>query len=825
MSNDYLMLKNYLTVAFRSLWRNKIHTSINVVGLSLGIACCILIVLFVKDEWTFDTFHTKANRIYRVWAREDWGINQVFFYTTTPFPMGPALKENFPEVESHVRINQFNSQIKVGNDQFSQGVAFGGEDFLDVFDFKLLAGDRNALHSANSVVLTEQLAINYFGKSDPINETIQIQFGEVFEDFVVKAVVEKIPTNSSIRFAVMISDINYPKLYNQQLLTSAWFNITPETYILLREGVDVKELEKKFPSVFKTILGEEDFKNSKYTLGLQPLTSIHLGTDFPAGGAAVSNPKYATILAAVASLILFVACINFVTLSIGRSLKRAKEVGIRKVVGAERRQLIIQFIGEAVIVSVVSLIFGLFLAVLNLPLFNTLSGKHLIFPVDGFMALVILSLVAVIGIISGSYPAFVLSAFKPISILKGTITGGNSRLGIRKMLVGVQLVLSIFLISSTLLMRKQLSLLQNKNLGFEKEQLATLQLNVPRVPGQSKLAQRIKIGFEKAEQFKPELAKFSGVAAVCASSHDFGDGSWTNIGYTDDTGVYRSFNANVIDDDYIPVMKMELKAGRNFSSENPSDMSRSVIVNEAFVKEYGWSDPIGKQIPGKGFTEHEIIGVVKDFNYTALYTKVEPLVMVMDPVIVLSGSENINFDNSPIPKLVVRLSPGNMAATIDQVKTVWGKLTGGEEFVFSFVDERLAAQYRNDQNLGKIISIATMLAIVIGSLGLYGLASLAMQNRTKEISIRKVLGATEQSLLMLLSKEYVYLVVISLVLSVPITWYLMSHWLQTFEYRVDIGFESFLIAGGISLLIALFTISYQTIKTASAQPAETLKYE
>jgi len=398
-------------------------------------------------------------------------------------------------------------------------------------------------------------------------------------------------------------------------------------------------------------------------------------------------------------------------------------------------------------------------------------------------------------------------------------------LGLRKILVGVQLVLSIFLISSTLLMRKQLSLLQNKNLGFNKEQLAVLQLNVPRVPGKNRLSQRVQAGFEKAEQFKPELSRFPGIAAICASSHDFGDGSWTNIGYTDDNGVYRNFNSNSIDDDYIPVMKMELVAGRNFSSENPSDMNRSIIVNEAFVKEYGWSDAIGKRIPGKGFSDHEIIGVVKDFNYSALYTKVEPLVMVMDPAIVLSGSENINFENSPIPKLLVRLSPGNMSATIDKIKVVWEKLTGGEEFVFNFVDERLAAQYRNDQNLGKIISIATLLAIVIGSLGLYGLASLAMQNRTKEISIRKVLGATEQSLLVLLSKEYILLVGISLILSVPVTWYLMNQWLQSFEYKVEIGFESFLVAGGISLLVALFTISYQTIKTASAQPAETLKYE
>lgn len=820
------MFKNYLKIAFRSLWRNKVHSSINIIGLSLGIACCVLIVLFVKDEWTFDRFHSKADRIYRVWGKEDWGINQVFFYTNTPFPMGPTLKDNFPEVESQVRITWINSQVKSGDNIFSAGVAVAGEDFFDVFDFKILAGDKQALHSQNSVVLNENIAKNYFGDADPINKVVQIQLGDKFEDFVVKAVTEAIPTNSSIRYGVLISDLNYPKLYNERVLTSGWFNINPVTYVLLREGVQHKVLEQKFPALFKTVLGEEDFTKSKYKAGLQPLTSIHLDTNFPASGSVpVGNPKYTMILAAIAALILFVACINFVTLSIGRSLKRAKEVGIRKVVGAERKQLVMQFLGEAVIVSLISLAVGLLLAVLNLPLFNELSGKELVFPVDGFMAIVVLSLVAVIGIISGSYPAFVLSGFKPISILKGASLPGSSRLGLRKALVSVQLILSIFLISSTLLMRKQLWLLQNKNLGFNKEQLAVLQLNVPRTPQSSRLPERVKVGFEKAEQFKTELSQYPDILAVCASSHDFGDGSWTNIGYTDDDGVYRSFNMNIVDDEYIPLMKMELVAGRNFAASNPSDSKRGVIVNEAFVKEYGWKNALGKRIPGKNFSDHEVVGVVKDFNYTTLYTKVEPLIMVMDPSIVLPGTENINFENNPIPKVFVRIRAGSIASAVDQLKTSWDKLTGGEEFVLTFVDQALAAQYRSDQNLGKIVTIATLLAIVIGSLGLYGLASLTMQTRTKEISIRKVMGATEQSLLVLLSKDYIYLVVISLILSVPITWYLMNHWLQSFEYRVDIGWESFFIAGGISLLIAIFTIGYQTIKTASAQPAETLKYE
>ena len=818
------MFQNYLTIALRSLGRSKAHTMINVMGLGLGIAVCILIVLFVRDEWTFDLFHSKANRIYRVYAREDWGENQQFFNTVTPFPMVPALKDNFSEVEVQARLSTFhlNSIVKVGENQFNESVAIGGQDFFKVFDFVVVAGEiKGAMGGQNNIILTQSAARKYFGDSDPLGKVISIQLGEKFEDFVVKVVLEDIPHNSSIQFRLLISDLNYPKLYDERRLSS-WFNITPETYILLREGVNSKDVEAKFPSVFRTILGEEEYNNSKYTPGLQPLSSIHLDTSYPVGIAPVSNPKYAYILAAIAILILLVACINFVTLSVGRSIKRAKEVGIRKVVGAERIQLVVQFIGEAVIVTLTALVVGLILSMIGLPLFNDLAGKNLELVPDRFTITIAFALVIIIGLIAGCYPAFVLSNFRPIAILKGNIQAGSSKQGLRKALVGIQIVLSIFLISSTLVMRQQLEFLQTKNLGFNREQLAVVQLNVPRT---GRLSERIKTGFEKVEQFKIELSKLPGITAACGSSHDFGNGDWSNAGYTDNKGTYRNFNINIVDDDYIPALKMELAAGRNFSDENTSDARRAIIVNEAFAKEYGWTDPLGKKIPGKNFVDHEIIGVIKDFNYASLYTKVTPLVMAMDATIPLSGIENINVDNSPIPKLLIRLRPGNMPATIEQIKSTWDSLTGDQEFTFTFVDQALAAQYRNDQNLGKIVTIATLIAMLIGSLGLYALASLAMQNRTKEISIRKVMGATEQSLLVLLSKDYVYLIGISLLLSVPITWYLMSQWLQSFEYRVTVGWQVFALAGGLSLAIALLTISYQAIKTSWTHPAETLKYE
>ncbi|HCZ36105.1 MAG TPA: macrolide ABC transporter permease [Cytophagales bacterium] len=813
------MFQNYLKIAFRALWRSKIHSSINVLGLSLGIACCVLIALFVKDELTFDTFHTKANRIYRVFVKEDWGENQQFFNTTTPMPMGPALKDNLPEVESFVRFVAINTMVKVGEKQFSEGVMLADRALFSVFDFDLVEGEREVvLQDQHNIVITQNMADKYFGSVNPVGQSLSIQLGENFEEFTVTGVVS-IPTNSGIRFNMVIPDHNYTKIFSEQNLNSGWFNIYPSTYVLLREGSMATEVVSKFPDLFRRLLGEEDFKQSKYAPGLQPLTSIHLDTSYPVGDAPVSDAKYSYILGAIAILILVVACINFVTLSVGRSLKRAREVGIRKVVGAERRQLVAQFIGEAILITTIALVVGILLSVLGLPLFNQLSGKQLIFSWNGFLVIVVASLLLIIGLMAGSYPAFVLSAFKPIAVLKG-LQMGSTKQRVRQVLVGVQLVLSIFLVSSTLIMQQQLDFLQNKNLGFNKEQLAVIQLNVPRV---GRLGERVNKGFEMAEQFKTELGKIPGVLAVCASSHDFGDGSWTAVGFTDDQGTYRNFNMNAVDDDYIPVMKMELVAGRNFT-DAPADR-KGVIVNEAFAKEYGWTDVSGKRIPGKGFGDHEVIGIVKDFNYTSLYTSVPPLVLVQNPAIILAGSENINFENNPMPKLFVRLAPANMQATLDQVKTGWDKLTGAEEFDFTFVDQALNTQYQSDQNLGKIVSLATLLAVIIGSLGLYALASLAMQNRTKEISIRKVMGATEQSLLVLLSRDYVMMIFVSLALSVPITWYLMTNWLQNFQYRIEVGWQVFALAGGISLLVALLTISYQALKTAWTRPAETLKYE
>ncbi|MEJ0030846.1 MAG: ABC transporter permease [Bacteroidota bacterium] len=816
------MLRSYIKIAFRALTRSKAHSAINIVGLSLGIAVCILITLFVRDEWTFDKFHSKAERIYRVYAREDWGENQQFASANVPFPMGPALKDNLPEVEYQVRLNKVGTQVKVGDNIYTETLDVAGKDFFKVFDFKLLKGDREtALEKQDNVLLTEETALKYFGEADPVGKTISIQLNEKFEEFNVAGVIENIRSNSSISFSLLASDLNFTRMFSERTLTEAWFNISPETYVLLHEGTDPKVLEGKFPALFRTLLGEDQYKQSKYAPGLQLITDIHLDKDAPGGYAPVSDPKYSLILGAIALLILFVACINFVTLSIGRSLKRAKEVGIRKVVGAVRTQLITQFIGEATIIASISMLIGLTLAVLALPVFNELAAKQLLFPFNSFLAVVLGVLLLIIGLISGSYPAFVLSAFRPVAILKGVVQSGNKQT-LRKVLVGVQLVLSIFLITCTLVMRNQLGFLQEKNLGFNKEQLVVVPMNLPRGP---RLAELAKLGFEKTEQFKVALSGKPGIKEICAANHGFGSLAWMNIGYTDIKGVYRTTYVNAVDADYIPVMKMEMVQGRNFEEANTSDKRRSVIVNEAFVKELGWDIAVGKKIPGAKFEDHEIIGVVKDFNYMSLYNKVGPVILVMSPEPISAGIENINTNDRPTPKLIVRLNPGETAQGVEEIQKAWEKLAAGEEFKFTFVDDALQSQYASDLNLGKIVNVATALAILIGSLGLYGLASLAMQNRTKEITIRKVLGATQNSLLVLLSREYIVLIAICLLISVPLTIYMMQAWLSTFEYRVNIGWLVFMVSGGISLFIAMMTVGYQVLATASTQPAQSLKYE
>lgn len=813
------MLKNYLKITFRVLWKNKGQTLINISGLGVGIGCCLLIILFVNDELSFDSFHAKSNRIYRAWLKLDNGNSQVSLNTITPFPLGNALQENFQEVEATVRLIPIAPWLKVGDNKYTERVSFVGPNFFQVFDFSMPDDHRaNFSIEPKDAIITSSKALKYFGEEDPVNQNISIQIGQNFEDFRVKAVVANPPSNSSIQFDVLISDANLGKLYHQQRLDSDWITGFPETYVLLKEGANVSTLENKFPAFFKNVLSA-DFKG-KYKVGLQPLSDIHLNTDFPPSFAPIGDLTHSFILTGIAFLILFMACINFITLSIGMSLNRAKEVGLRKAIGAQRLQLMVQFIGEALLVTTLSLVLGFLVAIVSLPVFNELSGKRLFLQPDGVALLTGLFLLLIIGLLAGSYPAFVLSGLKPISVLKQKVQSTGKQ-ALRKTLVGLQMILSILLISSTLTMRQQLDYVQNKDIGFDKDRLVVIGLNVPKT---GNLIEVVNAGFDKATQFKTELSKYPNLE-VFSSSHVFGQGKWTNIGFTDEQGVYGNFNLNIVDERFITALKVDIVVGRNFSVENPRDAEGAIIVNEAFVKKYGWKNPIGMKIPGKKFVDHEIIGVVKDFNYSSLYDKIAPLVLSMNPIVPLSGHENITINSSPIPKLIIKLPLEKTAEALTEIKAAWYKLSDNEEFSFHYVDQRLDAQYRNDQNLSKIVKIASIIAIFIGGLGLYALAALAMQSRAKEISIRKVMGASEKYLMLLLAKGYMYLIGGCIIISAPITFYFMNQWLRSFEYRISPGWKVFGVTSALSILMGILVISYQTISIARTNPVDAVKTE
>ena len=814
------MLINYFKIAVRNILKTKAHSFINIFGLSLGIACSILIILFVKDELTFDKFHSKSDRIFRPWTESERPDGEMMVNTVTAFPMGPSLKDNFDEVENYTVINRFNEQIEYKDASFQETIMLVSSAFFEIFDFKVLEGSvYRVFDDQNNIVITREMADKYFGTENSVDKLLSITVGGEKREFVVKAVTANPSSNSSIQYQFLVSDLNAKYIYPERMLNS-WNMISGSTYISLKEGFSAETLEAKLPEMVDQLLAER-LGGRKFTIHLQPITDIHLNTNLPPGLVPISDPKYTYILMGIAILILAIACINFMTLSVGRSLTRAKEIGIRKVVGARRRELIKQFMSEALIISFLALLFGLLIAYLFLPIFNELSGKALVMQINLINVLSFTSLTLIVGIIAGFYPSIVMSGFQPVKILKGSLSVGKGKQRVRKYLVVSQFVLSIFLVTSTLFMKKQLNYIQNKNLGYNKDQVVTIPLNV----NARGIRDGIIKGFEKSLLFKNVLIGMSEVKDVGVSAHAFGGGNWIEIGYNEPGGSMKRFSFNIVDEDFITAMQMELVEGRNFSRDVQADRTRSVIVNQSFVEYFKLQDPVGKRIPSDGFIDHEIIGVVQDFNFESLHGTIKPLLIAINTNIGFSGAHQISIGSSATPKFFVRLQANQVGNGIKAVQSKWNEVYPGEPFNFDFIDDTLNAQYEQEQNLGKIVMAAATLAIVIGCMGLFGLAALSIAARTKEISIRKILGASENIIIYLLTRSYVIMIIISMLIAAPLTYYFMDNWLQQFEFRVSLNSGIFLLAGGITLIIALLTIGFQCIKVAVTNPVNSLRAE
>ncbi|MGD9328998.1 MAG: ABC transporter permease, partial [Cyclobacteriaceae bacterium] len=715
------MLRNYLKITLRNIFKYKVFSFINIFGLALAIACSIIVIFYVRNEVTFDQFHEKADRIYRpftkfkIGAREGTGVH-------TPFIMGKQLKDNYPEIESYSILTSFFNQVYKDENSFPEEVHIAGEDFFNIFSFSVLHGEtKNALNDASSIILTEEMAEKYFGKTDVINELLIIEVGGEEKNFTVKAVLKNIPSNSSLRFNFLISDIHTKDIFPAPMLTS-WNMITGETYVLLHENVDKTQLEPKFSSLVEQVMGD-DLNGGEFAIFLQPLTDIHLNTDMPEGNVPVSDPKYTIILAGISILILLLACINFVTLSLGRSFSRAKEIGIRKSTGANRKQIIFQFLGESILMSILALLIGLIMAYIILPWFNELADLNLRFSLDIGNILLIFGITILTGILAGIYPALIVSGFKPLDIIKSDLRLGKGNNTLGSVLVTGQFALTVFMIACTVIMKDQLSYLQNKNLGFDKDHVVVVPVRVGEAKG---LQDVVKRGMERAAIFDNALANKPGIISTGIASHTFEPGGWTHIGYQVDDEETNWFYYNTINPGFIPAMKMEIVQGRNFEWENQADMKRSIIVNEAFVMEYELENPIGDRIPHEPFIDHEIVGVVKDFHIASLHAKIEPLIMAMNVEIGFSGANNVSISSSEIPKLFVRLEGGKIQEGIELVRVEWEKTFPGEPFDYSFIEDNLKEQYEREQNLSKIVTSSSILAIIIGCLGLFGLSTLSL---------------------------------------------------------------------------------------------------
>ncbi|GAB3175344.1 ABC transporter permease [Telluribacter humicola] len=814
------MIKNYIKIAWRNLIRNRAFTAINIVGLALGLATCLLIGLFVINELSYDRYNEKADRIVRVVFKGTMNDEQMREANVMP-PVAQTLKADYPEVLEATRLRSGGTpRITYGDKTFKEDAfAYVDSNFFQVFTLPLIKGDaRTALVQPNTVVITSKVARKYFGDTDPMGKVLT--FKESQATYTVTGVINKVPANSHFHKDIFASMASLPESREPNWLVSSYF-----TYLVLPEGYDYRLLEAKLPKVVETHLGAAlekmtgmsmaDFQKQGNNLGLylQPLTDIHLYSDLvpqsemePGG-----DIRYVYLFGAVALFMLLLACINFMNLSTAGASKRAKEVGIRKVMGSEKSRLVGQFLVESILLTGLSLVLGLGVATLVLPFFNDLSGKELNLDLlqtpSTLVGLILFGLL--VGILAGSYPAFFLSSYKPISILKGGTTGrvaSRGSIGLRSSLVVFQFCISIILIIGTTVVFRQLRYIQDTKLGYDKEQVVVLEGTWALGQNEEVLRQQLvrdsRVINASRSGFLPAGSDRSGILTVFPQGNE---GKLTRLAYFG------------VDYQYVPTLGMKVVSGRNFSPSFPTD-SAGVIINEAAAKHFGWQDNAIGQIlthpgmpgsPDRGKTYH-VVGVVKDFHYRSLHEKIAPMVMALG-------------DNSG--SIIIKTKVQDMAGLVANLKEQWEAFRTEEPFQYSFLDETYWAAYEAEIRTGRILAIFAGLTIFVACLGLFGLVKFATEQRVKEIGVRKVLGASVASIVTLLSIDFLKLVLIALVIATPVAWYAMDLWLQDFAYKTSLSWWMVVVAVVVTVAIALLTISFQSIRAALVNPVKSLKSE
>jgi len=805
-----IMFKNYFKIASRNIIRQRLYSAINIFGLAISLACCIWISLYVVNEVTYDTFHSNINSIYRmkkIHYEPDGSVGNQYWHF--PPVMREQLSEYFPEMELHTRYNTGFGVVSYRDRRFREFIGMADAPFFQIFTFPLISGNpQTALIRDDVTVVTKSAAIRYFGQEDPVGKTLTIECGNTQKDFIVSGVAEDVPQNSTIQFNLLINMSNMPFTWDYPPALTTWRSFNTPIFCLLKENTDVKNIENRFNSFYEQHFSwyteRERTKRlwnrdeNPFSITLQSMKDIHLNPDVYGGNS--TRPLY--ILSGIALMILVIACINFVNLSIGTSSFRSTEVGIRKVIGAQRSQLIQQFWSESTIMVVLSMITGIGLAVALLPSFNELSGSQ--FVLKDFSSInnlfVFISLIVVAGIGSGGYPALVMANLNPVRILKGKLKLSGKRM-FSKSLIIFQFSLSIILIISSMVLRGQLKHLVNTNVGYEREGL--LSIRIQRRDDQERFV----------NLYKNKVIQHSGVLAVSACEALFGVGiSHLNM---EKEGKEIHFHYCQVGYDFIKTMGMKILEGRDFSNEIASDAEEAILVNQTFVKELGFESPVGKTLgnPSRGNPYNlRIIGILEDYHFRSLHQEIYPSMLHVYP-------------SNGLWHMIVRISSSNTQETLAFLEKTWEELRPGEDFIYSFLSDDQASLYQNERRWSEIVQYTSLLAIIIACMGIFGLTAITVHNRVKEIGIRKVLGAKITQIINLIIKDFIILVAAANIIAWPVVFTIMHKVLENYPYRIDIGIHYFLFSGLASSLIAVLTVLWFAVKAATANPVDSLRYE
>ncbi len=800
------MLKNYLITSLRNLRRNKLFSIINIAGLSICIAISILLFIWIEDELSYDNFHNKSDQIHRL-ATNFTVPGQELEFATAAFPVGPAIKDLYPEILEYTRLRWSSNIINYNNEKiFSEDkIFYVDETIFDIFSFELILGNQiTALSEPYSIVLTESTARKYFGDIDPLGRTLVVDGNR---EFTVTGVLKDIPHNSHIKFDLLLSKSSFgPELYDR--LSRNWGDPNFLTYLVIQENTDISILENKLSDFYDDHVFKGQETEFVISFELEPLNSIYLHSKRLAQAGPTGNPATIMIFIAITFLIILLACVNYVLISTALATKRTKEISIRKVLGSDRTSIKIQFIIESVVISIFSSFIAISLAEIGLPLFNTLANKEYssIFSQLHNYIFALPIFVIFIGMSAGFYPAVYVSRLLPVHILKMHSTSKPGKLTLRKTLVVLQFIISAAIIISTVIIYQQLGYIKNKELGFNTKSLLVIDTDGDREV------------INSFDAIKNEYLRTHDVNAVTASVGLIGQPTRVSgLPFHTIEGIKKDIFLSLfgVDYDFKDAYKMELTAGRWFSPEHKADVREAIILNETAARQLGY-DPPGTIVGQRWGTDlfGEIIGVVRDFNFKPLHQPVEPMAFQ------LIGHHFTNFRH-----ITIAYNTNDLSSTLSGIESIWNEMVPHRPFTYFFFDDFLYDLYGDEQQFAKIFTVSSFLAIFIACIGLFGLVSFIVEQRKKEISIRKVLGASTASILQLISREYFYLVLISVIIASPVAYYFMSKWLENFAFRMSIGIGIFLGAAGLILLLALGTVMYHAIKNAFVNPAETLKYE